>query len=445
MVFCRTKFMVWRSAVAAGAGAVSLLSAGAAADAQPVEASTQRAVVEKLAKELRDRYVFPEVADRAADAVTTNSRRGAYDGLESPRAFASRLTDDLRSIAHDKHLSVLADGPEPPSLIQPPQSDAGVVRADRLSGNVGYIEVSSFPPPLIFKPVIDRAMQALVGSKALIIDVRRNTGGSPASVAYLASFLLPQAQRTPINEVVSRKPFTTIFERQTFTREPTPLNFDGRPLYVLTSGKTFSGGEEFAYDVQSLKIGKVVGETTGGGANPTRSINLGFGYSALIPYGRAENPITKTNWEGGGVAPNIDVPAPYALAVALRRLRQPAAREISRASLHQVFAPRALPLPGSEAVLRRLLTRVAAGEPDYGSMSLHAQVTTKASLDHLHATLVALGPARRLAFIQADEFGGDDYAVSFANGTARIAIGLTSDGKVDAWGIFEVVHDPKGS
>jgi hypothetical protein len=443
MAFCRNKFMVWRSAVAAGA--VSLLSMGAPADAQSVEASTQRSVVEKLAKELRDRYVFPDVAERAAEAVTTNSRQGAYDGFESPGVFASRLTDDLRSIAHDKHLSVQADGTPPPSLTQPPHSEAGVVRADRLSGNVGYIEVSSFPPPQIFKPVIDRAMQALVGSKALIIDVRRNTGGSPASVAYLASFLLPQAQRTPINEVVSRKPFTTTFERQTFTREPTPVSFDGKPLYVLTSAKTFSGGEEFAYDVQSLKVAKVVGETTGGGANPTGSFNLGFGYSALIPFGRAENPITKTNWEGRGVAPDLDTRAPDALAVALQRLKQPAAREISQASRHQVFAPRATPLAGSEAALRRLLTQVAAGEPDYGSMSLHAQTTTKAGLDRLHATLVGLGPPESLSFIEADEFGGDDYAVNFANGTARIAIGLTSDGKVDAWGIFEVVHSPKGS
>jgi len=435
--------MVWRSAVAAGA--VSLLSTGASAGAQPVGASTQRAVVEKLATELRDRYVFPEVAERAADTVTTNSRQGAYDGSVSPGAFASRLTDDLRSIAHDKHLSVQAAGAPPLLLTQPPHSEAGVVRADRLSGDIGYIEVASFPPPQIFKPVIDRAMQALVGSRALIIDVRRNTGGSPASVAYLVSFLLPQGQRTPINDVISRKPSTTTFERHRFTRAPTPVSFDGKPLYVLTSAKTFSGGEEFAYDVQSLKVATVIGETTGGGANPTGSVNLGFGYSALIPFGRAENPITKTNWEGRGVAPDLDTRAPDALAVALQRLKQPAAREISQASRHQVFAPRATPIAGSEAALRRLLGQVAAGEPDYGSMSLNAQTTTKASLDHLHETLVGLGTLRSLSFIEVDEFGGDDYAANFANGTARIAIGLTPDGKVDGWGIFEVARSPKGN
>ncbi|MEO6340390.1 MAG: S41 family peptidase [Caulobacteraceae bacterium] len=442
MASCRNTRLAWRSAFAAGT--VALLCTGAPSVAQPVDASTQRAVVEKLATELRSRYVFPDVAEKAAELVIANSRKGAYDGSLSPSAFVARLTSDLRSVAHDKHLSVEAAGAPPSiSLPEPPKSEAGVVRADRLSGGVGYIEVASFPPPQNFKPVIDKAMRALGGSRALIIDVRRNTGGSPASVAYLVSFLLPPGQRMPINDVVSRTPSTTTLERQSFTREPTPVSFEARPLYVLTSANTFSGGEEFAYDVQSLRAGTIIGETTGGGANPTGSVNLGSGYSALIPFGRSENPITKTNWEGSGVVPDRTSTASDALQVALRHLKEPAAREISQASRRQVFAPRSKPIAGSEAALRRVLEQVAAGQPDYPSMSPNAQATTKARLDRLRETLVGLGAIRSLSFMEADAFGGDDFAATFAFGTARLAIALTPDGKVDGWGIFEVVRAAK--
>ena len=88
------------------------------------------------------------------------------------------------------------------------------------------------------------------------------------------------------------------------------------PLYVLTSGETFSGGEECAYDVQSLKRGTVIGATTGGGANPGDTRRIDDHYAIFVPDERARNPITKTNWEGVGVKPDIDVPRERALVTA---------------------------------------------------------------------------------------------------------------------------------
>ena len=69
----------------------------------------------------------------------------------------------------------------------------------------------------------------------------------------------------------------------------------------------FSGAEEFTYNLKNLKRATIVGETTGGGAHPVdmHIINDHFGIS--IPYGRAVNPVTNTNWEGTGVEPDVKV------------------------------------------------------------------------------------------------------------------------------------------
>jgi C-terminal processing protease CtpA/Prc len=125
----------------------------------------------------------------------------------------------------------------------------------------------------------------------------------------------------PLSAIISRVPKTWQFTLQTFSSVSTPVSFADIPVYVLTSKETFSGGEDFAYTTQALKRGIIVGEVTGGGANPASPVDLGHGLIAIIPFGRSENPITKTNWEGRGVQPDFTVPAKDALSHVLRKLR----------------------------------------------------------------------------------------------------------------------------
>jgi hypothetical protein len=405
----------------------------AAAPATLTEQARQD-VVAKLSGALRERYVFADVGERAAARISAASAAGEYSTLADPASFAARLQADVDAVAHDKHLHIMAMNappPGPPPGAQPrPRAEGGIVRADRLPGGVGYIEVAGFPPPDGFKPAIDRAMSALAGSKALIIDIRRNGGGAPPSVAYLVSFLLAPGEAVPINDIVSRVAGTTKFTRESFRREPTPVSFAGLPVYVLTSSRTFSGGEEFAYDVKSLKRGVLVGEVTGGGANPTGPVPLGNGFMASIPFGRAENPITKTNWEGRGVEPDRKVPAADALKVALQELRQQPAVTVAEASQQQVFAPRSTPLPGTEAAVRSLVAGLASGKPDYQTMSPALADVTRQQLPQLQRVLEALGALRSASFAGPGPGGGDAYDLLFANGALRMAVVLGPDGKI---------------
>lgn len=96
----------------------------------------------------------------------------------------------------------------------------------------------------------------------------------------------------------------------------------GKPVAVLTSARTFSGAEEFAYDLQALKRATVVGETTGGGAHPVRGRRVDAHFVVMLPWRRAVNPVTKTNWEGVGVTPDVKTSADAALTVALQQIEQ---------------------------------------------------------------------------------------------------------------------------
>ena len=251
----------------------ALIAGAETAHAQPAfDAAARHTVVEGAAAALRRGYVFPDVGERAAAALESSLAAGKYNDITDTSAFAQRLTADLQAVAHDKHLRVSAfgqpptGGPGAPS--GPPRNDAGVGRADRLADNVGYLEIVAFPPLEAFKAPFDRAMAALKDTRALIIDARRHGGGTPTSEAYLASYLLAAGKRMEVNRFIWRNPGTETFRTEEFWSSPTPFSYSGKPVYVLTSSFTFSGGEALAYDLRALGLARLVGETTGGGAHP---------------------------------------------------------------------------------------------------------------------------------------------------------------------------------
>jgi len=402
--------------------------------ANVIDSNVRHDVVAKLSDALHNNYIFPDVGEKAAQKINAALASGEYDGLSDASAFAARLSSDVAAVAHDKHMSIAsmsAPPPPPPAGASTmPRADAGITRADKLGGGVGYIEVIGFPPATAFKPTLDKAMLALKGSRALIIDDRRNGGGSPDGVAYLVSFLAPPKKTVEINDIVSRVPNTNTLKRERLYSKPTPISFAGVPVYVLTSKNTFSGGEEFAYDVQTHKLGKIVGEVTGGGANPTGPVDLGHGFMAMIPFGRAENPITKTNWEGRGVQPDVPVPAQDALKTALTRLGRKPAIDIATASLKQVFAPRTTPLPGTEAIARQFIAGLASGNPDYAAMTPEFAKFNREQLSMTRGIFVPLGELRSTKFEGAGMSGGDEYRATFAKGAMLVDVVLNAERKV---------------
>jgi hypothetical protein len=324
---------------------VALLCATMLVAAQATQAAltaaARRAAIERAADLLRTEYLSPELGEAAAKKIEAELGAGRYESLSGRVAFAQQVTADLQSVTHDKHVRVRVDAPASAPATPLVTSESGVVRADRLDGNIGYIEISGFPVVERFRTAVDRAMAALMDTRALIVDVRRNRGGSPDSVAYLVSHFMDPAKPTLLHIFVKRTPGTREFTKSTQMSVKTARSYRGKPVYVLTSAMTFSGGEEFAYDMQSSKLGTLVGETTGGGANGGGLVPIGSGMSLFVVRTRQENPVTGTNWEGVGVRPEITTAQDDALKVALEKLGQkPVGRTIEELSRGRLFTPR---------------------------------------------------------------------------------------------------------
>jgi C-terminal processing protease CtpA/Prc len=190
----------------------------------------------------------------------------------------------------------------------------GIRRVERLDGNVGYLDVRRVAVPANAGPAIAAAMELVAGTYALILDLRRNGGGSPDGVMFWCSYLFPEEDQVHLNDIFHADTGET---RQFWALPyvPGPRYLD-RPVYVLTSSRTFSGGEELCYNLQALGRAELIGETTGGGAHPTRGFPVTAAVEIGIPFARSVNPVTGTNWEGTGVTPDVAVPEAEARDVA---------------------------------------------------------------------------------------------------------------------------------
>jgi retinol-binding protein 3 len=293
-----------------------------------IDSESQASLVNVLSKELNEGYVFAETAKKMETDIKGRLKNKEYDAITSSRAFAERLTADLQAISRDKHLRVRfsyetlparRDRREPTAEeIARNQSfmkrvNYGFDRAERMDGNIGYIELRGFFDPEGGAATVAAAMSMIANTDALIFDLRQNGGGDPRMVALVCSYLFGD-KRVHLNDLYFRPADKT---EEFWTNPSVPgKKFVDKDVYVLTSSRTFSGGEEFANNLKVLKRATIVGETTGGGANPGGMVRLNDHFGVFVPTGRAINPITKTNWEGTGVEPDVKVPKDHALKTA---------------------------------------------------------------------------------------------------------------------------------
>lgn len=292
-----------------------------------IDAGARSAVIDGALKHLNSSYVFPETAKKMEQAVRDRVARKEYDQITSAKTLASTLQSHLQEVSHDKHLRVLYSAepipverdrePEPAELARQLEFmrtvNFGFEKVERLPGNIGYIDLRGFQLAQFGAETVVAAMNFLANTDAMIIDLRRNGGGDPAMVALISSYLF-DSEPVHLNDLYFR-PNDSTRQWWTLPYVPGKRYGDKKAVYVLTSKRTFSAAEEFTYNLKNLKRATIVGETTGGGAHPGGPRRINEHFAIWVPSGRAINPISKTNWEGTGVKPDVDVPADQALKV----------------------------------------------------------------------------------------------------------------------------------
>jgi hypothetical protein len=299
-------------------------------DKQPdltIDAAARTRIINTALKRLNDSYVFPEVATKMEASIRERAAKGEYDSITSAKAFATKLTEDLQAVSKDKHLRMRYSNDVLPTNMGPREPTAeerqeerrdlswmnhGFNKVERLRGNTGYIEFWGFMNADLGADTVAAAMNFLSATDALIIDLRNNGGGNPEMVALVCSYLFGP-EPVHLNDLYWREGNQT---QEFWTKKEVAGKRYAKDVYVLTSKRTFSGAEEFAYNLKNLKRATIVGETTGGGAHPGGGFRIDDHFMMFVPTGRAINPISKTNWEGTGVKPDVEVPADQALIVA---------------------------------------------------------------------------------------------------------------------------------
>lgn len=275
----------------------------------------KKETIENLCNLMNDYYVFPEVAKKTAVYLKQQLKDGHFKEVESIQSFADALTNSVQAINKDKHMRIRKNPPRqaapntPEAIIEDRifqinrarSSTAGFHGVKKMDGNVGYLDLRAFYQKTVGASIADNYMKLISTSDAIIIDLRKNGGGDPEMVQYLCSYFFNK--KVHLNSLYFREGDQTIdfWTLDKVNGEKMPEV----PLFILTSDYTFSGAEEFAYNMQTQKRATLIGQTSGGGANPGGTVPLNDELSVFIPTGQAINPITKTSWEGVGVIPEV--------------------------------------------------------------------------------------------------------------------------------------------
>jgi hypothetical protein len=310
--------------------ALLCLLLSAPAMAQPLSADDRNAVLKAAADLLATRYVFPDKGRALAAQLRADARADRFAGVTDPVTFAKQVTQRLRALSGDGHLgldysekAVAEDAAEAEGSYNATEMERwygahinhGFEQIARLEGNIGYLDLRVFAPPAMAGDVAAAAMTVLAQSDAVIVDLRKNGGGDGALGLLIAAYLFDGAPR-PMSGTYNR-PMDKLTPSLTPAWVPGRRIGPNKPVYVLTSKRTFSAAEAFAYDLQALKRVTVVGEPTGGGAHPFEYRRVHPHFMLSLAEGRSVNPITGSNWQGTGVTPDVRVPAEDALQKAL--------------------------------------------------------------------------------------------------------------------------------
>ena len=284
-----------------------------------LNANEKKAVLSAINTHIEESYIDLDLSKKMIIELNKNLKSNKYKKITNPVEFSKIVTEDLQSISKDLHLKIRFEPAriaqeklvisedkqlemEKSTAVQMAEINYGFTEVKILEGNIGYLNLSQFADIKYAKEAATATMNFLSNTNAIIIDLRSNGGGVPSMMQLLSSYFFDE-KPVLLSDFYERKTNT---KTQLYTFE----NVNGKrstnkPLYILTSKHTFSAAEAFTYTLKHLDKAIVVGEITKGGANRTKRINLNDKFTISVPYIQSIHPITKTNWEGKGVQPNI--------------------------------------------------------------------------------------------------------------------------------------------
>ncbi len=266
----------------------------------------------KISEEIRENYIDVNISNKLDSLIKIEIESGNFNNI-SDENFAIAITHFLRDNTRDKHFLVKYLGNHNSSMKRLNAKDQqklddfsnslenfGFECIKRLEGNIGYINFKGFAEPNSSKLALASAMNFVSNTNSLIVDLRENRGGDNGMLLLFCSYFFDK--KTKLYDTIFRNKGRTI---ENWTKNKVlGKKYLNKKIYCLTSKNTFSAAEGMAYILQSYSLAKVIGEQTGGAANPVEPFFIDDRFLLLIPVGKVVSMVTNENWEQVGVAPD---------------------------------------------------------------------------------------------------------------------------------------------
>ncbi len=321
-----TRAASWRGALV---GAIALAACTACADTLvgPPPASTNGSLFDQLWKDVDQHYPYFIYKNINWDSLGTVFRPQAL-AAANDHEFAAVLSDLLDQL-HDAHVSLTpTNGMGTLNYISPSANtptyfsqrttlakyvpgaaatSGAHVLYGMLAPGVGYLRIPTFADAG-WAAELDEALAGIGGAKAIVLDVRENSGGDRSTAVAVAgrfadspkTFGFLQFRDGPAHDDFTAKSVETVV--------PTGSQRFTGPVYVLTNRHVFSSAEELVLAMKVEPQTTVVGDTTGGasGGPVTRELSNGWTY-ALSQW--IEYTPSGTIYEQVGLGPDVLVKA----------------------------------------------------------------------------------------------------------------------------------------
>ena len=284
--------------------------------AQTLKGSDRKKILKEIPELISEHYAIEgkrkPFSKRLKDVFSSDT----FLGITDSKKLESEINSKLYEITKDKHVYLRfvkdegAKGTDWDAWEQRErrleiEENYGLSEVKILEGNIGYLKITEFMHPGRSIPTVVASMKFLENTKALIIDIRDNGGGYGETMEYVLNHFFdggPEHIATTYYADENKIPYTQYSSPAIYGKNRT-----NTPLIIITNGETGSAAEFFAYTLQAFGKAKILGEASTGAANRNSYFplteNFKFSVSTAIPV----NPITKTNWEGGGVIPDHKV------------------------------------------------------------------------------------------------------------------------------------------
>jgi len=291
--------------------------------AVPVDDSLRESTVRGVAEIIDSTYIYPERGRDMMDAIMQNYSRGRYNECKKAGKLADMLTEDLLAVSNDHHVWVEAQNPMAQGSTDPLNASREELQSENyylrkveiLAHNIGYMKLDMILDDEEAQKAVVAGLSGLKDCDALVFDMRDNIGGAWGTANLIIGYLLPP--NTALAQIYDRD--GRLVERRSSPDAVPGKPFDSAvPVYILTSDRTGSAAESFAYDLKHTGRATIVGEVTRGMAHPSEEIVVNDYFRVSVPFLRSENVVTGTDWEAKGVIPDIKVDADRALEAATR-------------------------------------------------------------------------------------------------------------------------------